>query len=718
MLELTQDMILEQTEFVHKLYKERKITSLPYMTYMSKIKDAKKYIEEFEPYEVKIAKDLYSLLKRDLEPSKIIKVDKPILDSNGLPMWYESSKEGIKLIGLGYVNGDSRYPCPVILKGLNSHMFFVGMTGHGKSVATNSKIVGIMRQYAPWEVIYVLIDAKLAEFGKYASRIEPAHVETLAATSDSDYIMSVLEYYIDRMKKYNQVFTKEGVSDIVSFRNKTGLTLPRTLVDFDEVTEGLKNAGKNKDKMEAKLGSFTALGRNTGIHLALSSQTVNQVTDVTLTNMLVRGSLGSTKEVSEKILGNPEAAINFGSAGRLIINMNNANKNVEDNIHIRVPLPTDEVVQQELSEFRKKAEEFGVVHPFSTFDESTYYGLEQLPEVLRKTKISPNKLMLGEPAFIQQEEDNFVSLNFTFRERENICLHSTASEGIRRLTETLLKNMEVLGNKVNNIFIAPNKGPVEDFNLEKYNGITVVSSEYNSDEIQGYLRIFQTQRAAVVADEKVFSGNIDPSERGDYFLEKAVGKDSKLFSVLNRKRTTALMGILISKSFGDWFKGFGVTEIGRDEYRIGNSPKEEEIFTAVLRDIIIDIYEYYDCLSRQLGRNDFPRKYLWFMSVDKLVGIGRDAKPVFQNSLNKFLQDFYMVNGTCILSFTNTIEMNVYKSCFRYYMLENVIPSKVNSIGVYEFPESINPVLSVLYDSEVGKAFKYKKSSFVDENIG
>ena len=73
----------------------------------------------------------------------------------------------------------------------------------GKSVALNDIITYMCKAYAPWELTLTLADAKVIEFKSYASGGIIPHIESIAATQDTDYIISILEHKQKEMMKVN-----------------------------------------------------------------------------------------------------------------------------------------------------------------------------------------------------------------------------------------------------------------------------------------------------------------------------------------------------------------------------------------------------------------------------------------------------------------------------------------------------------------------------------
>ena len=349
MIKVYDNDIIAQTSCVGDALKHSKIGLISGDGFQSKafpMLEAK--VNRQYPYTVKIPRSLDVMLSGDFTPAKEITVKEPIKGpfSN---MWFGDSTSGIKLL-CGYINGDSRYIFDTELGDAVVHGIMVGATGQGKSVTLNAIIYNACTLYAPWEMHLTLSDAKIVEFKSIAQNNPMPQIETVAATGDVYYLLSVLEQKVAEMNKLNNVFTKAAnafgkpCKKIAEFREITGLTLPQNIMIFDEFQTMFTKAGKLSKRITEALDSFARLGRNTGYHLFLTSQELgSDIPKETLNNITFRGAMGCSSAVSELILGNAKASQNMGRKGKLIVNLNSMNKDKNDpdtsknNINVSVP---------------------------------------------------------------------------------------------------------------------------------------------------------------------------------------------------------------------------------------------------------------------------------------------------------------------------------------------------------------------------------------------
>ena len=352
-----------------------KLEERAYADRVKKLKKAGVIDPQPFPYEVKIPKSLQEMIDGDFEPKKLLRINEPIKGpySN---IWFGDTTDGI-FFRWGYVNGDSR---KISTEGLNDktvHGFLGGATGTGKSVTMNAIIFGACMEYPPWELTLTLSDAKIVEFKTIATSQPMPHIDIVAATSDVDYMLSMLEEKRKEMKLRQSVFTKAAkvfgrpIKNIMEFREVTGLCMPRVMMVFDECTAMFQNAGKRANKIGEAIDNIARLGRNAGFHLLLASQEISSdLPDKTMANLTLRGAMGCTGPISEKILGNDEAVMNLGQKGKLITNTSASQKNNKPlNVAIRVPWLPPESLNEIANCTIKLGKELGVTPVMRFYDE-------------------------------------------------------------------------------------------------------------------------------------------------------------------------------------------------------------------------------------------------------------------------------------------------------------------------------------------------------------
>lgn len=714
MLEVDLKRVSEQTKKIEYAYKKGLGEPLFFSKFISDTY-SKINPEGFVPYEVKIPKPLSSLTQGDFEPERIIQVKNPILDHNGIPMWTQSAISGCRIPGFGYKNGDSRYPSEIRFDDKNIHGFLVGVTGHGKSVAINASIQSIMKHYAPWEVRFLMADAKIVEFRRYAiSGPRIPHIKSIAATDDSDYIISVLESGIKDMKALNAAISEAGYRDYEQFREKTGLAVPRNIIVIDEWQTMVNTAGKKAKDIYAMVDSFGRLGRNTGYHLFLSSQEIGDTPAPTMKNIQMRISLGADAQTSTKILGNDEAKVNYGKKGRLIVNMNSPAGDKKDNIHFRVPFQTDDEFAADLQSFETAGKQVNFFQPLSFYDGEKYLFEKDYEKIIKSKVTTPFKIFLGEPSFVMNDPDGdgFLSMKFKGTDTENIAIYGNNNPTIERLGKMLKYNMEGLGDKVNNQILNADDEAVRTFEFDPSWRVHEGRS-YESTGLPLVKELIFSRKLYLDVDKIVFSGKQNTVPQVADFLVEVFTETSKFNTELNRKRASAMFHLVTTQFPALGYHGCKLSVDPEGEFVKDDSYNK-------LSSLLQKAFPYYEgtkSLVTEMTRDNLLPVFIWIVGLDKMIGIGRSPRPRYKTELKELMQDCHMSNVRFISTFTSPEEFgSEFKSVFRYSIMDGLTDSNARKIGA-DYPETMGSVLSAFYDSNSDNksAVKFKKMAFAGE---
>jgi hypothetical protein len=707
-IKVSNDDVLSHTQLIEDSYEKGTGAPLEFEKFIAKSL-TKLYGDKQSEYpkEIKIPKSLDRLLKGDSEPDRVIKLESPLLYDGKFPMWRADSTKGVFLRGFGYKNGDSRYPADVILDDTDIHLIIGGATGHGKSVTLNSVVYGIAMEYAPWEVNITLVDAKIVEFKRYASGQSLPHVSSIAATSDADYIISVLEDKKEEMMKVNSMFTVYGVSNIMDFRRQTGLAFARNVIIIDEFQTMFKNAAKKRDKIEALLDDFARLGRSTGYHLILASQEVGEIPPGTLANIKVRAALGCFPQVSEKLLGNEDGKSNMGMKGRIIINTSPAEKDKKDNVNYTVPYQSPEVFFAEKERLAKYGTELGFKYNMSFYDEDKLIEEKDM-ETYLKPKVSRNtRIYLGEPSFVLRdpEGDNLLKINMTGQDIENVLIFCSTGTAIERYVKVIKTNIKLMGSGVaSNVFTA-DKIASTGMGLSDLTKNVFDFKDSEDTNFQRFVKNIYMRKLCLEADEEVFKyANL--SEESDAIFYTIFEKGSTEDTEFNRYRAAEIQRMLGTEPF---MQAFGHKEIS----------SAEQLYEARLEVLKNGIQYFAVCNSakERLVYEKLTPVYNWMISMDKVLGLGRDSKNSKVEKFKKVLQDCSQTNVRFIITTTTMDDLNGLKSGLRYCILDGLTHSQARKVDCEDWPDQVGKVLGVFYDrySERKEVLKFKKMAFNDE---
>lgn len=649
------------------------------------------------PMEIKLPKDEKDLLAGDFEPKQVIRLEKPVLWED-TPIWFESTMEQAYL-RFGYKNLDARYISDVALSMECIHGFLGGSSGHGKSVTMNAMICGLCMEYAPWELEIHLSDAKIVEFKKYGVNHRIPHISTIAATSDSDFVVSVLQSAFDKMQMRNKIFGSVGASNLKSFRKKTGLALPRVVIIMDEVESTFKFAGKKAGKIADLIDGYARLGRSAGYHIIMATQNLTaDIPSSAMGQVKLRMCLGAIESVSEKVLGNKGAAENMGRIGRMIVNTDalNGGNTFKSNIKFQTPFLTDDNFEVEMQMLEEKGKEVGYVKNLSFYDEEDIKTIEETCKVISDTQqkmkargeMTSNvcPVILGAPAFVTTDTDELLKIYLDNEDVENIAVTSPTASKIGVLLKTLSENLKA------------------QYKI------------YNVTSKADYLKMFPNNSMNKEA-KSVFTNN--------FSLASYTVNQSLFMDAVDTLSQSLSLTSAITKEANDYFKKNSLTSFIDNKYMIRryhvfsefkNYTDYKEIYESVAQ--YFKDFAYFSKLhvivhatQRWLEKKDFSKKAIFLGDVNKIVGLGRDSKTREIDKLKKLMQDCYKVNILFVLYGTTFTDLQSLASGIRYVIFDSVDSREYNKFKA-EDPGEVNAVLCTLYDSiaDGEKMKKFKRS--------
>lgn len=673
------------------------------------------------PIEIKIPKSTREMLEGDFNPSKVIRLEKPVMWGD-TPVWFGVSTKGV-FIRLGNKNGDSRYPGDDMLDDGNSgiHMLLVGKTGMGKSVTLNALIFQMLLEYAPWEINLTMSDAKIVEFKRYAFSTEISenedeevvkllksripHISAISATSDTDYLISLLEDKYREMQDMNSVFASRGVQNIKDFRKKTGLCIPQNIIIIDEFQAMFKNAGKKAERVSFLIDEFARLGRNTGYHLILASQGLGpDMSKDTISQITVRAALGCSPQVSDLVLGN-NAAGSITQKGRLILNKKSDAGMKDDNIFYRVPFqPKEQYLEQKmlLDELGKK---YGFVRDLTFYDEKKFKRESAYLDYLRGFTSDRDTILLGEPSYIIDDAEKIIKIKMDAKDFESICILNVKSDNLKRYVLMLKFNMMLKGSSVRNIIYYADEDIYNETKLEdiafKVGNMTMAYKIKNAED--GDLNIaFDTLYKRLIM-----------AEADDYIFTRGIGIGTDTLSVFRQYFPE-----------GDRFD----TELMLDRFQYIIGVLEDKVHLPMFGRTGEAVYELASYIIRQYANDGFETVrvdkkkfipvYTWIIGYERILGYGRNPNSRQLARLKSALQDCSEFGVRFIIVTKTFEEGSEICTALRYYLLENPSPKELTKIKCESYPQQKPAVLGVLYDStDRENCYKFKKLIFDKEIV-
>lgn len=581
------------------------------------------------PDEIRIAKDEDALLAGDYEPAHIINLKDNIdlLNYKGLPMWHNTSNDELSLHGLGLIEGNKSSPSTFTLYDTNPHGNIGGATGHGKSVLANSLIIASSLVHPPWLVQYYLSDPKITEMKPYAtSEHHLPHVNAVAATEDPEYAISVLEYLLAMMDKRASIFDKFKVKNIDGFNKNSGLIMPMMVLVLDELKAMMQTAGRRATHVDKLIQAFVAKARFAGGRCIMLSQGVVELDPATMKNVNIRVALGCTPGESEKLIGNPGAAVNLGTMGKITFN-SSAMKTLKENIYLTSPFLPDKATPQtnNIYDIFKHQEEVwekltypgARISPMSFFDQTAPLTKEEFGREIRG-KVSTERLFLGEPVYINKSKYKMAKTSlepydeYSDNLANNILFLSSISKQRLNFLATLLMNFDEM-RKSRDIDVrvySPLNQTNESidklgYKVDGYRESNDIGDYFATIVQQTYMKIL-----VVKTDEMIFGGR----DLGNNPLHDGIISD--LEKELGRVSTVMKRRI---RSFLSQLEEPTAQQVLGISGKLDPNGKNKAEYTAYAHQLIY-FYQDFNCVSSQLTVKNTPIDIRVFYNFSLLAG--------------------------------------------------------------------------------------------------
>jgi hypothetical protein len=270
--------------------------------------------------------------------------------------WSMSTREFVR-VPIGK-SGATRLQALRLGVGVAQHTLIAGKTGSGKSNLMHTIVTNLAMWYPPDEIEFYLVDFKKGvEFKAYVARQLP-HARAIAVESDREFGISVLQRVDAELTRRGELFRDAGVQDLASYRDKTGQSMPRTLLLIDEFQEFFAEEDKLSQEAAGLMDRLVRQGRAFGVHLVLGSQSIGGTSGLsrsTLGQIAVRVALQCSEADSQMILGdNNSAARLLTRPGEAIYN--DAGGLIEANSPFQIAFLPDDQREEYLERIRTHAQ--------------------------------------------------------------------------------------------------------------------------------------------------------------------------------------------------------------------------------------------------------------------------------------------------------------------------------------------------------------------------
>ena len=392
----------------------------------------------------KINLSALSVINNVVELSDVISDDAQLHDSS----------LGIS-IPIGIIGKDKQ--CQLVMGSEKSghHALIGGATGTGKTILLHNVICNGARLYPPDELVFFLLDYKEGTEFKVYDKLP--HVQVLSIESSRQFGLSALQYLQEEIKRRGKLFKSEvAVSNIAQYRSKTGESLPRILVIIDEFQYLLKGHDKLRTQAAGMLDDISRRGRSFGVHVILSTQSLNEVnlSESTLSNIAIRiamrmrekdvRSIFSADNISPTTLKVPGEAY-----------LNNLHGQSEGNVRFKTAYIDGEKISSLVSDVCKTYD--AVKGDKYIFEGQRYQALSinEFDKIIKKPKTTKNRLYID----IQACSPGYISnkpVGFRLRREysSNVMITGGASDEVISLSALMLYQVLVHMDETSKVYIA------------------------------------------------------------------------------------------------------------------------------------------------------------------------------------------------------------------------------------------------------------------------
>ena len=646
------------------------------------------------------------LAQGNYDPVDEIVIKKP-LEFQGVPIWFNDSAKGVHL-RYGNIEGDSRRPSPFNLDDKFIHAMIGGKTGFGKSVLLNALICSMCFEYGPWAIDLTLLDGKAADLKRFGTYKLP-HVSSVGATTDTDYIISVLEEKHAEMHLIQAAITNTGANKLEELRALKGIYVPQHVIVIDEYQAIFTRAKKKLNHLIDMIDDFSRLGRSSGYHLILASQGVSSdIPKNTMDQIPIRSCLGASQSISDAILGNSAAKL-IQQKGIILVNINPEGKSEADNVSLRVPFqpgPSDKGDQftPQTRFLYSQGEHIEFVRELSFYDETKYIFENEYENYLAQFKDSEHKIYLGEPAFVLRDDEYSVTMKLDGSDLENIMVYNIKEAEVVRGLKQLYYNLRRNKNAMNIV----RSGSSELINKIGFDDDNFVTAQIGAAIDPELTSIYDTifLRKLLLDIDKKCKQRMVCNESGDANLKEFLGEDRmEYFTELNRSRAAYIGNALIS----DYIDILGLQSLYGQELKAA----QNRYFMDTM-----EMYFDYGYESRFVDKSEFSRVFIWLLDTDKILYLGRMPKNSYIVKLTDAMLTASDVNVSFIISGKIIDDIRDTFGAIRWAILDQPSSKLISALKAGdEMPEYTAKCLSILYDKVNKTVQKYKKMAFEGESF-
>ncbi|WP_440970777.1 FtsK/SpoIIIE domain-containing protein [Peribacillus frigoritolerans] len=323
----------------------------------------------------------------------------------------------------------------------SQHAIVAGKTGSGKTSFLHTLITSACINYSPDELHLYLLDFKEGvEFIEYAKYQIP-HVKLLGLESEQEFGESILKELQEELERRGEIFKRYFAQNLMTYREKSGQTLPRILLVIDEfqVLFDMQQNRQIANSCGSILDDLVRRGRSFGIHIILASQTVSDAMNSafdpqTRSQMAVRIGLKADEKDAVALLGDDNDGI--AKLGQEIgVAVYNSDSGKAPNTFFKIAYLSKTDQEETLQRIHEHGNSQGYTFNARVFSSQVEVSLEEkdIPVNVSPEEYAQHspktKLWLGKSSRVSPA---YITANFNYYNEENMIILGQNTDLVRR----------------------------------------------------------------------------------------------------------------------------------------------------------------------------------------------------------------------------------------------------------------------------------------------
>ncbi|WP_345974969.1 FtsK/SpoIIIE domain-containing protein [Sulfurimonas sp. HSL3-7] len=395
--------------------------------------------------------------------SKHRKVEKKIISFDSIvenTLWEKTTIDRIEApLGRAGAKGVKS----LILGESEHHALIAGATGSGKTVLLHTLINTLAHNYSPEELQLYLLDYKEGtEFSVYKNL---PHMSVLSLSSERLFGLNILKGVQAEINRRGELFKSEtGSNNIKEYRERSGKTLHRLVIIFDEFQVLVSGMDKIASEALDIFEDIVKRGRSFGVHLILSTQSLFGLDLGKIMGQIqVRIGMRMDESESQRLFSSDNNAAKYLERGEAIYNRDNGKE--EANVKFGVAYIDNDSINKHVLMLKDIALERGI--PLDTqrvFDTNLDADITNNTYFQKEHKVGRfSDAYIGEPNFIS---DQHVFFRIKRDIPANVLIVGDPKETVFSLISSILYSLSLTMDKASEFYTINLLGEDDEYKEE------------------------------------------------------------------------------------------------------------------------------------------------------------------------------------------------------------------------------------------------------------